>query len=99
VGLRSDRHDRDTDFHDSCPLGDSRSWVFSLAMAQVVDVATGTRLNLPFYPRNVQLTGIDFNPATLALSGEAGQPFVYWMTLNWAIMSWSSCSTLWQWKT
>jgi ubiquinone/menaquinone biosynthesis C-methylase UbiE len=35
---------------------------------QVLEVAIGTGRNLPFYPRGIQLTGIDFSPAMLEIA-------------------------------
>ena len=62
------RYDRDTGFYDLLLLGDSRSWACSQASGHVLEVAIGTGRNLPFYPRGIQLTGIDFSPAMLALA-------------------------------
>jgi ubiquinone/menaquinone biosynthesis C-methylase UbiE len=62
------RYDRDTGFYDLFLLGDSRTWACSQASGQVVEVAIGTGRNLPFYPRRIQLTGIDFSPAMLDLA-------------------------------
>ncbi|HLM23188.1 MAG TPA: class I SAM-dependent methyltransferase [Propionibacteriaceae bacterium] len=64
------RYDRDTRFYDLLLLGDGRSWACSQASGQVLEVAIGTGRNLPFYPRGIQLTGIDFSPAMLALARE-----------------------------
>jgi ubiquinone/menaquinone biosynthesis C-methylase UbiE len=62
------RYDRDTGFYDLLLLGDSRSWACSQASGQVLEVAIGTGRNLPFYPRGIQLTGIDFSPAMLQIA-------------------------------
>ena len=62
------RYDRDTGFYDLLLLGDSRSWACSRASGQVLEVAIGTGRNLPFYPRGIQLTGIDFSPAMLQIA-------------------------------
>ena len=62
------RYDRDTGFYDVLLLGDSRSWACSQASGQVLEVAIGTGRNLPFYPRGIQLTGIDFSPAMLEIA-------------------------------
>ena len=62
------RYDRDTGFYDLLLLGDSRSWVCSQASGQVLEVAIGTGRNLPFYPRGIQLTGIDFSPSKLDIA-------------------------------
>jgi ubiquinone/menaquinone biosynthesis C-methylase UbiE len=62
------RYDRDTGFYDLLLLGESRSWACWQASGQVLEVAIGTGRNLPFYPRGIQLTGIDFSPAMLELA-------------------------------
>ena len=62
------RYDRDTGFYDLLLLGESRSWACSQAFGQVLEVAIGTGRNLPFYPRGIQLTGIDFSPAMLEIA-------------------------------
>ena len=62
------RYDRDTGFYDLLQLGDSRSWACSHAFGQVLEIAIGTGRNLPFYPRGIQLTGIDFSPAMLDIA-------------------------------
>lgn len=60
------RYDRDTDFYDRFLLGDGRSWTCSRATGRVLEVAIGTGRNLPFYPRDTDLTGIDFSAPMLA---------------------------------
>ena len=62
------RYERDTGFYDLLLLGESRSWACSQASGQVLEVAIGTGRNLPFYPRGIQLTGIDFSPAMLEIA-------------------------------
>jgi ubiquinone/menaquinone biosynthesis C-methylase UbiE len=62
------RYDRDTGFYDLLLLGESRSWACSQASGQALEVAIGTGRNLPFYPRGIQLTGIDFSPAMLEIA-------------------------------
>jgi ubiquinone/menaquinone biosynthesis C-methylase UbiE len=62
------RYDRDTGFYDLLLLGDSRSWACSQASGHILEVAIGTGRNLPFYPRGIQLTGIDFSPAMLDIA-------------------------------
>lgn len=65
------------DLADRYLFGDSRTWVCSRATGATLEVAVGTGLNLPFYPPQVQLTGIDFSPGMLAIArrraGELGR--------------------------
>jgi ubiquinone/menaquinone biosynthesis C-methylase UbiE len=61
-------YDRQMRFCDRVLLADSRSWVCAQATGNTLEVAIGTGLNLPFYPGEVQLTGIDFSPAMLGVA-------------------------------
>jgi len=61
-------YDRQMRFFDRVLFGESRSWVCAQATGQVLEVAIGTGLNLPLYPADVQLTGIEWSPAMLALA-------------------------------
>lgn len=44
-----------------------RRWVCRRAGRKVLEIAVGTGRNLPFYPRDVRLTGIDLSPQMLAV--------------------------------
>lgn len=44
---------------------DTREWVCGRAAGRTLELAIGTGLNLPHYHREVELTGVDRNPATL----------------------------------
>jgi ubiquinone/menaquinone biosynthesis C-methylase UbiE len=61
-------YDKQMGFFDRHLFGDSRAWVCSQATGHTLEVGIGTGLNLPFYGEQVQLTGIDFSPAMLALA-------------------------------
>ncbi|TNC24225.1 class I SAM-dependent methyltransferase [Amycolatopsis alkalitolerans] len=52
-------------FWDRRFFGDTREWVCGQAGGEVLEVAVGTGLNLPWYPDGVRLTGIDLSPAML----------------------------------
>src|SRR5918911_3935180 len=49
-------------------FGDGRSWVCSRARGEVLEIAIGTGRNLPYYPEDVQLTGIELSPAMLEIA-------------------------------
>jgi ubiquinone/menaquinone biosynthesis C-methylase UbiE len=75
------RYDRDTGFYDLFLLGDSRSWACSQASGEVLEIAIGTGRNLPFYPRGIQLTGIDFSPAMLDIARDRAAKLAIDITL------------------
>ena len=45
-----------------------REWACSQASGTVLEVAIGTGLNLPFYPPNTAVTGVDLSPGMLAVA-------------------------------
>ena len=59
-------YDRQMGFWDRRLFRDSRAWVCGQATGETLEVAIGTGMNLPFYPQQVRLTGIDFSSAMLA---------------------------------
>jgi ubiquinone/menaquinone biosynthesis C-methylase UbiE len=48
--------------------GSPSGWVCSQASGEVLEVAIGTGRNLPFYPKGVRLTGINFSPTMLDIA-------------------------------
>lgn len=61
-------YDKSMHFMDRHLFGDSRQWACSQARGDVLEVAVGTGLNLPFYAADVKLTGIDLSANMLALA-------------------------------
>ena len=55
--------------YDRWFFGDARAQVCSRAKGPILELAIGTGLNLPFYPADVPLTGIDLSPAMLEVAG------------------------------
>jgi len=55
-------------FFDRVLFAGSRDWVCSQAAGDTLEVAIGTGLNLPLYPGQVRLTGIDLSPAMLQIA-------------------------------
>lgn len=48
--------------------GDGRAWVGQRARGDVLEIAIGTGRNIPYYPPDVRLTGIDLSPEMLELA-------------------------------
>lgn len=49
-------------------FGDSREWACGQASGEVLEVAVGTGLNLPFYPDHATVTGLDLSEGMLDLA-------------------------------
>jgi len=64
----SGTYDRQMHLMDRVLFGDSRAWACTQATGEVLEVAIGTGLNLPFYPKDVALTGIDLSEQMLAIA-------------------------------
>jgi ubiquinone/menaquinone biosynthesis C-methylase UbiE len=64
------RYDRDIRVLELVQLGGGREWIGARARGHVLDVAIGTGRNLPHYPPDVSVTGIDLSPAMLAIARE-----------------------------
>ena len=62
------RYDREIRRSERLLFPGGRSWVCSRTRGEVLEVAIGTGLNLPYYPQGITLTGIDLSPAMLAIA-------------------------------
>lgn len=62
------RYDRDIGFFERIQFSGGREWVCPQATGDVLEVAIGTGLNLPHYPADVRLTGLDLSPAMLGIA-------------------------------
>jgi ubiquinone/menaquinone biosynthesis C-methylase UbiE len=63
------KYDREADFTERWLFGtEHRGWACSKATGDTLEVAIGTGLNLPHYPPDVRLTGVDLTPEMLALA-------------------------------
>src|SRR6266516_5015549 len=61
-------YDQQMRFFDRRVFGDTRDWVCSQASGDVLEVAIGTGLNLPHYPGDVRLTGVEWSLAMLDIA-------------------------------
>jgi ubiquinone/menaquinone biosynthesis C-methylase UbiE len=61
-------YDRQIGFLERRMFGRSRAWICSRATGDVLEVAIGTGLNVPFYAAEVRLTGIEWSPAMLDIA-------------------------------
>jgi ubiquinone/menaquinone biosynthesis C-methylase UbiE len=62
------KYDRQIGFCERLLFGGGREWVCSQARGEVLEVAIGTGRNLPFYPKEVSLTGVDRSPEMLEIA-------------------------------
>lgn len=65
---RARMYDRSMGLMEKLLFGDGRAWVCSQAAGDVLEVAVGTGRNLPFYPRDIRLTGIDLSEEMLTIA-------------------------------
>jgi ubiquinone/menaquinone biosynthesis C-methylase UbiE len=65
---KSATYDREMGVWDRRLFGDSRQWACAHAVGEVLEVAVGTGLNLPFYPSAVTLTGLDLSQEMLKIA-------------------------------
>jgi len=57
------KYDREADFTERWLFGtEHRDWACSKVAGDTLEVAIGTGLNLPLYPPDVRLTGVDLSP-------------------------------------
>ena len=61
-------YDKQIQFFERLLALDDRAWVCSQATGDTLEVGIGTGLNLPLYPGEVRLTGVDFSPAMLDIA-------------------------------
>jgi ubiquinone/menaquinone biosynthesis C-methylase UbiE len=59
-------YDRMMDFNEKLLFSDGRAWVCSQAHGAVLEIAVGTGRNLPYYPADARVTGIELSAAMLA---------------------------------
>jgi ubiquinone/menaquinone biosynthesis C-methylase UbiE len=63
-------YDQEIGHFERAMLDDGRAWACEQVAGDVLEIAIGTGRNLPFYPAEVRLTGIDLSSAMLAKAEE-----------------------------
>jgi SAM-dependent methyltransferase len=86
-------YDRQIALFERVLFGDGREWVCSQARGRVLELACGTARNLPFYPAEVELTGIELSPEMLEIGRSAHGSSVILPTCSWATPRRSSSRT------
>jgi ubiquinone/menaquinone biosynthesis C-methylase UbiE len=61
-------YDRGMGFFERILFAGGREWACSQASGDVLEVAIGTGRNLPYYPADVRLTGIELSPQMLDIA-------------------------------
>ncbi|WP_133906008.1 class I SAM-dependent methyltransferase [Actinophytocola oryzae] len=69
-------YDRQMAYWERKLFRDSRQWACGQATGDVLEVAVGTGLNLPFYPEDVAITGLDLSDGMLELARARGRAAV-----------------------
>jgi len=64
----SGRYDRLIRVPERLLFGDGRPWAAGQAHGDVLEIAIGTGRNLPHYPADARLTGVDLSPGMLAIA-------------------------------
>ncbi|WP_410657512.1 class I SAM-dependent methyltransferase [Amycolatopsis sp. lyj-112] len=79
---KSRGYDREMQFLDRKLFGDSRAWACGQATGNALEVAVGTGLNLPLYPDDVNLTGIDLSDGMLDIARGRAERLGHTVTLQ-----------------
>ena len=61
----AERYDKQMNWFDRRVFAGGREWLAARAKGKVLEVAIGTGRNLRYYPKDIDLVGIDLSPATL----------------------------------
>lgn len=64
----ADKYDKQMNFFDRRLFIGGREWLAARAHGKVLEVAIGTGRNLRYYPKDIDLIGIDLSPATLEVA-------------------------------
>ncbi len=64
------KFDRSMGRWDRTLFAGNREWVCAQASGDVLEIAIGTARNLPFYPADIRLTGVELSPAMIEVARE-----------------------------
>ncbi len=64
----ADKYDTMIRIPEKLFFGNGRAWICSQARGDVLEVAIGTGRNLPCYPKDVRLTGVELSPAMMEVA-------------------------------
>jgi ubiquinone/menaquinone biosynthesis C-methylase UbiE len=67
------RYDRQMGFFDRVLFAGGREWACSQVNGDVLELAIGTGRNLPHYPADVRLTGIELSPQMLEIGSKRAE--------------------------
>src|SRR6266487_3348836 len=67
------RYDKNIAFFERLLFADGREWVCEQAHGDVLELAVGTARNLPHYPPDATITGIEFSEQMLAIARSRAQ--------------------------
>jgi ubiquinone/menaquinone biosynthesis C-methylase UbiE len=67
------RYDRQMGFFDRVLFAGGREWACAQARGEVLEIAFGTGRNLPHYPADVHLTGLELSPEMLKIASKRAQ--------------------------
>src|SRR5256885_8268437 len=62
------RYDKQIAFSERIWFGGAREWLGERVHGRTLEVAIGTGLNLPHYPADATITGIELSPAMLTIA-------------------------------
>jgi ubiquinone/menaquinone biosynthesis C-methylase UbiE len=79
---KSTTYDAEMGYWDRRLFGDSRAWACGQSTGEVLEVAVGTGLNLPWYPAGVTLTGVDLSEGMLAIARDRARRLGHPVTLR-----------------
>jgi ubiquinone/menaquinone biosynthesis C-methylase UbiE len=67
------KFDRGMSRWDRTLFAGTREWVCAQASGDVLEIAIGTARNLPFYPPDVRLTGVELSPAMIEVARQRAE--------------------------